>query len=86
MVNSRECEAAGISPQTVEGIRRHLERVCREAAEHGILVFMGSGCSLRASDGNPKLLILAPLNIPNGDGDGGDGAEIPDDEGLMRGE
>ncbi|CAB5514560.1 hypothetical protein LMG26857_03619 [Achromobacter anxifer] len=84
MVNENECAAAGLDPKKVEAIRRRMMRVCNDAQKLGITVFMGSACSLRASDGADRKLILAHLNISNGDG--GDGGAKEDDQGLLRGE
>lgn len=84
MVYDQECRAAGIDPNSVESIRKRLERVCRDAEKLDISVFMGSGCTLRADDGSIRKLILADLNISNGDG--GDGGYKEDEDGLLRGE
>lgn len=85
--NHDECRLAGINPRDVERIGTAIEKICRDADRLGISIFMGSACSLRESrsdGGNYRKLILANLSIPNGDG--GCGAEFPDEDGMVRGE
>jgi hypothetical protein len=62
-----------------------LESVCKDAKKLGITVFFGGAASLRFDDGSSsRPLIIAYLDCPNTDG--GCGAELPDERGLLRGE
>jgi len=84
MINKRECRAAGLDPAEVEKIARGLSRYAKQAENLGICIFGGSGSGdLRFDDRKGGQLILATLD---GDYDGGDGANSPDDDGLLRGE
>jgi len=79
-----ECIAAGIDPAVVERIAKRIESACKDAEAYGIRLFCGSQNSLRASDGNDRLLILADLHMQNADG--GDGGSMEGNDGLRRGE
>jgi|TARA_A100001518_G_C1222020_1_gene66890 1,4-dihydroxy-2-naphthoyl-CoA synthase len=84
MVNSSECQAAGLDPAEVAKIARGLSRYAKQAQALGVKVFGGgAGGQLRFCDGGTGDLILADLD---GDFDGGDGATGHDADGLLRGE
>ena len=87
-VNEEECLAAGLDPKAVLAIARRLDRAGRDARKLGLVVFGGSGHgSLRFADGRgvrDRMLVVADLG-PGG-WDGGDGACLPDENGLLRGE
>lgn len=83
-VNERECDKAGISPKAVAALARRFEAACRDADKIGVSLFCGSQCSLRASDGQARRLILAGLSFPGADG--GDGGSDTADDGYERGE
>ena len=83
LVREAECEAAGLDPEVVQRIARRLERVARDAAKEGILIFGGSGFGLLApidAGSYPSRLRLAELD--GGVWDGGDGGEVANHEGL----
>jgi hypothetical protein len=86
MVNEEECEAAGLDIKKVASLARRLRRISREMEDMGVILFGGSGSgSLRYDDGTGKgRLVIAEVGCNNFDG--GDGATMPDDAGLMRGE
>ena len=89
-VNYKAIEALGLDHKKVKSIASRLERLGREAREMNLIIFLGSGCNLRTADVplhlEPDLgpIIVADLNIPNGDG--GCGAQRIDHLGFMRGE
>lgn len=83
-----EIKAAGLDPKEVASLARRLERAAKDARAMGVTVFGGTGTgTLRFNDDhfNPisRPLILADLE---GSWDGGDGATMEDDAGLLRGE
>ena len=83
-VNEREIEAAGLDVEEVRRIAKGLQRYAKQAQALGIIIFGGSGTgSLRARDDEERHLVLANIS---GYFDGGDGAEQPDSDGLIRGE
>lgn len=83
-VNEEECAKAGLDLKQVESIARRLSKAAMEARALGVTVFGGSGSgTLRFNDGKDQELIVSTLD---GDFDGGDGACLPDDDGLLRGE
>lgn len=85
-VNVDECEAAGLDEKEVQKVLNLYEKAGRAADKLKLTVFGGSGSgTLRFSDDLAKRpLIIAA--IVNGNIDGGDGAEVPDENGLWRGE
>lgn len=84
LVNEDECKSAGLDIKKVESISRRLSKAAMEAQEMGLTVFGGSGTgTLRFHDGQDRSLIVSYLN---GDFDGGDGACMEDENGLLRGE
>lgn len=84
-IENEDCvEAAGLDLKQVRSIARRIEKAALEAQAMGIQIFGGTGGgTLRYDDGGDKMLILASMD---GNWSGGDGAELPDDNGLMRGE
>ena len=82
-MNEEECEAAGINPVLVWKLLRRQERLLRDMDKAGVLLFCGSVNSLRPTTGDQKL-ILATFGADNTDG--GCGACIQSDDGLLRGE
>lgn len=85
-----ECARAGLDPKKVASIARRIAAAAKDAKDLGLTVFGGSGSgSLRWHDpmsNNPRLGPLVVAHMPGGNFDGGDGAEHPDEYGLMRGE
>ncbi len=82
--NERECEAAGLDLKKVRSIASRIERAALEAQAMGIQVFGGSSTgTLRFDDGKGPPLIIA---VMDGNWSGGDGGEMPGDDGLMRAE
>lgn len=85
-----ECERAGLDQAKVASITRRLSKAAREANALGLTIFGGSGSgSLRWRDPFENDHRRGPLvvaHIQGGNFDGGDGAEHPDEYGLMRGE
>lgn len=83
--NDEECYAAGLDPREVQRIASGLARWAKKADRLGLTIFGGAGNgSLRAYDGKERRLVVCSslgLNF-----DGGDGAEMADENGLMRGE
>lgn len=85
-INLDECRHAGLAPETVETARTKVQSAINYAAKHGIHIFMGSTCTIRAPrEGMELPLILAHLDNSS-NCDGGCGAVCPDSEGLERGE
>lgn len=82
-MNEDECIEAGISPETVKKLLSRVERLLRDLDAAGIMLFCGSVNSLRPTTGDQKL-ILATFGANNTDG--GCGACITGDDGLLRGE
>jgi len=84
-VNEKECERANLDIKKIASIARRLSKAAKEASDMGITVFGGSGTgSLRFRESeDKKALILAYID---GDVDGGDGACLEDEDGLLRGE
>lgn len=84
IVYESECLAAGLDPAEVRRIARRIERAAKDAQRLGLQVFGGSTSgSLRFDDGGRRPLIVADMG---GSWSGGDGAAMPDDAGLLRGE
>lgn len=84
IIHEKEVAAAGINPEEVRRIARGLSRYAKQAKKLGLTIFGGTGSgTLRHSDGTRSQLICADLD---GDFDGGDGAAIEDEDGLLRGE
>lgn len=85
-----ECERAGLDPRKVASIARRLSAAAKDAKALGLTIFGGSGMgSLRWHDpyeNDPRKGPLVVAHLAGGNFDGGDGAEHPDDFGLMRGE
>jgi len=86
--NTDECDAAKLDIKKVESIARRLSSAAKEADALGMHIFGGAGSgTLRFDDGEgcmgAQSLIIADLD---GRFDGGDGAEEPDEGGLIRGE
>lgn len=82
--NEDECRAAGLDPKEVDRIAKGISRYAKQAQKLGIQVFGGgTGGQLRFNDGGKGDLIIASLD---GSFDGGDGANVPDENGLLRGE
>lgn len=82
-----ECAFAGLDQKKVTSIARRISRAALDARALGLTVFGGSGLgTLRFNDtifGGAGQLIIADLD---GSFDGGDGACLPSDDGLLRGE
>jgi hypothetical protein len=89
-VLEEECERAGLDRAKVASIVRRLNSAAKDAKALGLTIFGGSGTgSLRWRDPDENDVYQGPLvvaHIRGGNFDGGDGAEHPDEFGLMRGE
>lgn len=89
-VLEEECERAGLDPTKVASIARRITNAAKEARALGLTIFGGSGSgSLRWHDpfeNDHRKGALVVAHMPGGNFDGGDGAEHPDEYGLMRGE
>ncbi len=85
IVNSKECEAAGVDEKEVARIARGLSKYAKAAKKLNIQIFGGSDLSLRLDDGasNGNLVIA---EIHEGFIEGGCGARTEDENGLLRGE
>lgn len=85
-----ECERAGLDPIKVASIARRISAAAKDAKALGLTIFGGSGSgSLRWRDPFENDYTRAPFvvaHLRGGNFDGGDGAEHPDENGLMRGE
>ena len=79
------CEKAGLDYKKVKSITNRISKAAKEAEEMHLCVFGGSGSgSLRFTDPDGKgNIIVASLD---GNIDGGDGASLPDEDGIYRGE
>jgi len=83
-VNYDECEAANVDPEKIKRIAQRLSKCGKELNAMGLEVFGGSGIgTIRQSANGDGSLILAYLD---GIFDGGDGAAIEGNDGLLRGE
>lgn len=88
-LNEAEIEFARLDRAKVASIVRRLSKAAMEARRMGLTVFGGSGTgSLRwhaehSNQPDQRPLIIAYLD---GSFDGGDGAVLPDELGLERGE
>ena len=84
-ININECQKAGVDIDRIKSIARRIGKAAVEAEEMGVQVFGGGRGTLRLRDDHPSgtALILASIY---GNWDGGDGAEQPDENGLLRGE
>lgn len=86
----QECRRAGLDPAKISRLANRLGRAAKDAHSLGLTIFGGSGAgSLRWSDPYETDARAAPFvvaHIPGFNFDGGDGAEAPDENGLMRGE
>lgn len=91
IVREDECEFVGVDAKKVARLARRLEACAKEARTLGVSFFGGSGAgSIRAPSPSVHQLddrpyILASLGAPFL-WDGGDGACMEDQDGLMRGE
>lgn len=85
VVNERECEAVGISHNTVRLIAKHLNAAARLASAHNVVIFGGahSGSIRKHREHEDRAFILADIEGPF---DGGDGGCYPDQDGYIRGE
>lgn len=82
--NKSECIAAGLDPKEIDRIAKGISRYAKQAQKLRIQIFGGgAGGHLRFNDGGNGDLIIASLD---GSFDGGDGANVPDENGLLRGE
>lgn len=85
IINSKECEAAGVNEKEVARIARGLSKYAKAAKKLNITIFGGSDLSLRFNDGADNgHLVLASLM--EGMIEGGCGATCEDNNGLLRGE
>lgn len=85
-VNYNECEAAGLDPDEVNKIAARIARAMKDADDLGLIAF-GGACDLNLrfrDDVDAGRLIVADGLGDNCDG--GCGAAVFDDDGLMRGE
>ena len=84
MVNEDECIAAGLDPEAVRKIARRIERVARDAAKEGIMIFGGSGFGVLAPvDDRGRGARLRLADLEGGVWDGGDGGQRTDEAGLL---
>lgn len=85
-----ECERAGLDRSKLASIVRRLSKAAADAKALGLTLFGGSGSgSLRWRDPYESDYPRGPLIVAHLQGDnfdGGDGAEHPDEHGLMYGE
>jgi len=85
LVNSDECQAAGVDEKEVARIARGIERYVKDAKKIGLNIFGGSSLSLRFEDGKGiGELVVADMDCTNVDG--GCGAYGTNQDGLLRGE
>jgi hypothetical protein len=83
------CDSADLDRSRVASIARRLAKAAADARAMGLVVFGGSGSgSLRWRDPFETNIRRGPLVVAHlgNNFDGGDGAEHPDESGLLRGE
>jgi hypothetical protein len=90
-VLDEECAAVDVDPARVARLARRLEACAKEAKALGVFMFGGAGtCTVRAHSPSHAQLGDRPFIVAHVGGpalwDGGDGAELADGAGLMRGE
>ncbi len=85
MPEYKECEHYGVDPKIVKRFESRITRLLRDMDKHGLSIFCGSTCTIRANDFyKDRQLVVGHFRAANQDG--GDGGTYEGDDGLLRGE
>jgi hypothetical protein len=89
MIYKNACEYFEMTDEEIAEVKKiaaGLSRLGKKAEKMGLKIFGGSGSgTLRKDDGTNSPVILADLSGASV-WDGGDGAEMEDENGILRGE